>query len=703
MAFTVTDSEWIRANSLADRFKQLLNELRAAKTKEQKESAKTALEGLEKTVQAEYPDSKPPLFIDYKTGVLFLKANKTYIGKDSALTQGIPELEHPFIVVADLRIALGRSDELGTFLGQGTSGQVFVGQTQLKEKVAVKIETAKQGRVVENPLEARILRARGDTFSIDTLVAPDILSKPAATVRVMRFIPGVTLSTWYHGAPPKGLQLLRQLNIPEYTWHWFLKNEYTTCDGLLKLFELGLGVTIDERHVVQSGAAASADAKQRVCVFMQCAATEAEKIERERKRVAAEKKIKTECVQVISLSTLLENIKHKKEESKRQPPSPKKILQVALAIAQELDKLHNLKDDVEPRMTGVIHRDLKGENLHVDDSTDPPTVTLLDFGSSGLKEEEATHLFRTTPDHAAPELLVGAQQALLDMLEKNHPDVVVEALRIRKTRIAMKNATPPCHYTIATDVYALGVTLRDELGLSPKQFPIVAQCLDLNPDERPLMEKVISELTKLAHTPPESLKIPERRTRGVPKSAKMGSRDDGGGAAAAGGSKDEHFIEERVAAGRDAEETEFNNMIFSLQAGRLIEKNAARRLVDWVKTQLQPGGADAADDKARIEFSKISFEQPVFVKNALGITETNPWTLIKYLVEQIEHSPKKAGNILGALVDKDLSALWEAVRSQSSSLPVFLQPKQTRGEQILLALKVPPAPEKVQGMAPRPL
>lgn len=142
-------------------------------------------------------------------------------------------------------------------------------------------------------------------------------------------------------------------------------------------------------------------------------------------------------------------------------------LQIGLQCANELKSLHE---------RGILHCDIKAQNFMLKINSDKSfTVKVIDFGAARL-------LAKRGIDKGPIKLFKYASKS------KGRPDEET-AGTMGFLAHEIKGKTPV--YSTASDVYALGVTLRVQLGL---QEPFIDQMLAQDPNERPTMKQVIEHL-----------------------------------------------------------------------------------------------------------------------------------------------------------------------------------------------------------------
>ncbi|MCS5711011.1 protein kinase domain-containing protein [Candidatus Berkiella aquae] len=136
---------------------------------------------------------------------------------------------------------------------------------------------------------------------------------------------------------------------------------------------------------------------------------------------------------------------------------------IALKACRSIDELHKM---------GIIHSDIKPENFISNVNGNMITVGAIDFGLSSLLKPGQQSIITTsrygTPGYIAPEI---------DIAELRQVNGQLGRWR---------------EYSKASDVYALGVMLKDDLQLSPK---IYEGMLNNNPNQRPQLADVMQALT----------------------------------------------------------------------------------------------------------------------------------------------------------------------------------------------------------------
>lgn len=145
----------------------------------------------------------------------------------------------------------------------------------------------------------------------------------------------------------------------------------------------------------------------------------------------------------------------------------------------------------------IVHRDLKPANIMMVGLRDAPAIKLLDFGiGKVLNNEEQltkTGMMLGTPTYMAPEQIVGlklgpaadvfALGALLYEMISGRPAYAGRKLDILRKKIRAQLPTLP---------------LPDEMPDAEAIRALIVQCLSLDPDERPSLERLRARLLFLS-------------------------------------------------------------------------------------------------------------------------------------------------------------------------------------------------------------
>lgn len=157
----------------------------------------------------------------------------------------------------------------------------------------------------------------------------------------------------------------------------------------------------------------------------------------------------------------------------------KKRVRVALETAQAICYLHS---------KGVIHRDLKSQNLLVDEAF---RIKICDFGFARSLDPKEYMTMCGTDEWMAPEVILGEKyDASADVFSFG---MILAELILRRD--------PPAR--LPGNAYAFDPdTLRQSLPPDcPEQlFEICVQCTQFFPEERPEMKSLISQLKELEKT-----------------------------------------------------------------------------------------------------------------------------------------------------------------------------------------------------------
>ena len=188
------------------------------------------------------------------------------------------------------------------------------------------------------------------------------------------------------------------------------------------------------------------------------------------------------------------------------------VVQVVAQVARALQVLHSI---------AIVHRDLKPDNILVvtSEADKPPLVKLADFGISIMLDDvrinvdalvataemngataRRSHLTQTgalvgTPLYMAPELGYGSRNA--------QPSADIFALGIIAFELFMGRKPYPFPPVLGGTVEA---DVADKLGacpgLSADIAQLVAQCLDMNPAQRPTADEVATRLATIPMSGP---------------------------------------------------------------------------------------------------------------------------------------------------------------------------------------------------------
>lgn len=159
-----------------------------------------------------------------------------------------------------------------------------------------------------------------------------------------------------------------------------------------------------------------------------------------------------------------------------------------LSVVETLEVLaHALAGLEAAHAAGVIHRDLKPDNIFVDTNTSPWTVTLLDFGLAIQLESEQARLTRPgvmmgTPSFMAPEQFRGKPEDATDRLDIYSMGMVAWTMLVGDSPFG-EDSTPRLMLRHLTEAVPAPSTRVPEVpeGLDA----LVLQMLEKDPQQRP--------------------------------------------------------------------------------------------------------------------------------------------------------------------------------------------------------------------------
>lgn len=172
------------------------------------------------------------------------------------------------------------------------------------------------------------------------------------------------------------------------------------------------------------------------------------------------------------------------------PLAPAEAARLLAQVAQALAVAHDL---------GVVHRDVKPDNILLSADTEHPDARLTDFGIARVLDDPllavtGPHAVAGTPHYMAPEAISGAEPA---------PAIDVYALGVALYEL-VAGRTPYAGESFAVLRGHLDERPRRPAGMHDLVWAVVSRCLDKDPARRPGAPALAATLQRLS-----------RDTRGV--------------------------------------------------------------------------------------------------------------------------------------------------------------------------------------------
>lgn len=179
------------------------------------------------------------------------------------------------------------------------------------------------------------------------------------------------------------------------------------------------------------------------------------------------------------------------------PPSVQRTVDLLIQACRALDHAHK---------RGVIHRDLKPDNLFLADHRGNPVLKVLDFGLAKLidipeRESHVTPLgsIYGTPSYMAPEQLLGElQDERTDLYALGC--VAFELLTGQRPFVGRTIQLVTAHLTLAPP---RPTELRPEASIPAELEALVLSCLSKQPQERPMSAQHVLACLDALPKPPE--------------------------------------------------------------------------------------------------------------------------------------------------------------------------------------------------------
>lgn len=216
--------------------------------------------------------------------------------------------------------------------------------------------------------------------------------------------------------------------------------------------------------------------------------------------------------------------------------SDKSILQILIQIASAIEYMHE---------RGIIHRDIKPDNIMIDTTQKEPRAVLIDFGTASIYGDKSRATLAGTPLYMPPEtlsIIASNQRMIQRTFKKNHlsPGIDVWSFGLvayqilaggrdlySERRIGKSTRTKYCFnmstgYSTITyrddkqfslpyllESYVLGKK-KSRKGMQDMQIAeailkICSQCLEKRVENRPTIATVISELNEIQKALPSNL------------------------------------------------------------------------------------------------------------------------------------------------------------------------------------------------------